>query len=1112
MSRDEHLAALLRRWEEGRRRGPPPSAEDLCRDTPELLEELRQRIAVLTETLTDPHNAPLPLTSDVTLAAPTDPTPSGLHHAVVVPGYDILDELGHGGMGVVYRARQTKANRVVALKMILSRAHATLEQRVRFRIEGEAIARLHHPNIVQLYEVGEYQGLPFFSLEFCEGGGIDRKLTGQPLPVEEGTALVETLARAMHYAHQRGVVHRDLKPANVLLRLKAESGTTIVPGDTGDRPAALNLPLSKFEPKITDFGLAKQMDSASDLSRTGAVMGTPSYMAPEQAEGKVREIGPAADVWALGAILFEFLTGRPPFTGESALSTLRGVLTDDAPPPSRLRPGTPRDLDTICLKCLQKEPGKRYITAEALAEDLRRYRAGEPITARRVSWLERAAKWVRRRPAISALLLTLVAVIGTAVGLVTWEWRREKAAHANAVKQQQLAEKRKEVAEKQKDHAEDARKVAESDRYLHLIAVADREYEAGDRDEALQVLRSCEPDQRRWEWHYLHRLVQAQVFSRLRRGPGVDSPGPPEGWNDFATAGTPPHPEILRLDPALSPDHKRLAWPRTDGKVLLLDAATGKEIRRLDASTAAATDAAFSHDGKLLAVACWDHLVKIFDASTGDVVCTCTGHAAPVTAVTFGPTGKRVFSAGSDGVIKVWDAATGKEIRTMGPTNGATALAVSRDGAFLAAGGYRYTAGVWDLATGKLVLTLPNNKEPVRAVAFSADGAWLATGSDDRTVKLFSLEKGEHFGLEYTSFRGHTGSVSRLAFGGDGKYLASCSGRPVDGEIKVWDLKGWREIRYLAHFSGEIVQTTFIPGKRLTLTLAVGPAESVVSVRDPSADKPLREFRTDTTAFQSVAADRDGTYVAVAAGRPDRADEKFSVKVYRIDDGKEAMVLSGPGRIAHAVALSPDGTRLATASLDGELKLWEVPSGKEVASIRLDGEGRRPPVPHLGPGSVAFSADGRLVAAVNADGTIDVWDVTTPKSVQHFPGHSGRVYAVAFDPRDRFLVSAADVAPAHRAEPPLKVWSLEKGGAAYKLRGLTGGQHGIAFSPDGERLVSAGEFGRTHLWEANTGRLVLELRDLASSVNGVAFSPDGAYLLTGEKAGFLILWDGTAEK
>jgi WD40 repeat protein/tRNA A-37 threonylcarbamoyl transferase component Bud32 len=1088
MSTDEQLSNLVTRWEDARRHGQAPTAEELCRDTPALVDDLKQCIETLTQTLVNPPPVarPAPPETRVSVAPPTlGPAPAPAH-AIAVPGYEILEELGRGGMGIVFKARQVKANRVVALKMILSRAHASLEQKVRFQIEAEAIARLQHPNIVQLHEVGEHDGLPFFSLEYCDGGSLDKKTSGQPLPFREAAELIEKLARAVHYAHSRGVVHRDLKPANILL----VSGG-VVSGESSS-PAAHDSSLTTHHPKITDFGLAKQMDAGSDVSRTGAVLGTPSYMAPEQAQGKVHAVGPPVDIHALGTILYEFLTGRPPFRGDSALDTMRRVMNDEPIPPSRLRPGTPRDLETICLKCLRKPPALRYATAEALAEDLHHYLAGEPISARRVGRLERAAMWMRRRPAIAALLILLFLVVDVAVGLITWKWRQEASAHAEAVTQRR--------------EAEDARDRAEASLYLNAIGAAEREYLGGSAERALGVLEACRPELRRWEWHYLRRVILSQVYSRPRRGSTSEGDVPPEGWNDFVRAG---RASLPRLDHALSPDRTRLAWPRSDGSVMLLDTASGAETRRLKTGGGSVEDAAFSPDGKFVAAACWDHTVRVFNSATGELLWTGTGHSAPVTAVIFSPDGQQVISASRDATIKVWDATSGKAVQTLLPTNGSTTVAVSRDGTLLAAGGYRNATNVWDLKTGKIVLELAHHREPVRAVAFSDDGSVLATAGDDRTVKLFSLQKGDKFGVELTAFRGHTGSVSHLAFHPAGKFLASCSGDPTNGEIRVWDLKGWREVRYLARYPGEIVQTTFTKGKHTALTLVTGPAGSEVHVLDTIANKPLARFREDGTVIQSTGADTEGRFVALSLGRPDRPDDRFAVKVCQVADGKEVLALHYPGKIAHAIALSPDGSRLATASLDGELKVWAVPSGTETASFRLDGDSKRPPRPHQGPNSATFSVDCRRLGAVNADGTIGVWDLTTGKELQRFSGHGGRIYSLTFSPNGRLLASAADVDPHDRTDPTLKVWDVENGGEAYQLRGVMGDQRGIAFTPDGSRLASAGELGVTTLWEASTGRFVFELRDVAYPIDDIAFSPDGVFLLTGEKNGSLILWDAT---
>jgi formylglycine-generating enzyme required for sulfatase activity len=371
---------------------------------------------------------PTPQPPSQTLVRPDDPAASALTPPAGAPahppGYEILGVLGHGGMGVVYRARQLKANRLVALKMIRAFEDALPHDRLHFQLETEAVARLQHPHIVQLYEVGEVGGRPFFSLELCEGGTLtDQLKKKQPTP-REAAELIETLARAMHYAHLRGVVHRDLKPSNVLL------ASPVASAPEGATSLA----------KITDFGLAKRIDAeARDLSKSGVIMGTAAYMPPEQAAGKVHDTGPAADVYALGALLYECLTGRPPFQGPQHVVLVQ-VLGEEPVPPARLAPKVPRDLETICLKCLSKEPNRRYASAEALADDLRRFQAGEPVKARPVGQLERALKWAKRRPALAALLgvsLVALASLVTVGAWFTWKLESEQKQTKEALRDAQ---------------------------------------------------------------------------------------------------------------------------------------------------------------------------------------------------------------------------------------------------------------------------------------------------------------------------------------------------------------------------------------------------------------------------------------------------------------------------------------------------------------------------------------------------------------------------------------------------------------------------------------------------------------------------------------------------
>src|SRR5262245_56544486 len=416
MPDDPRVAELL---EELLDSGSTP--EEVCRACPELLPQVRagwRRLRAVEAQL----GALFPESTFSAGATPL-PTPD----LPRIPGYDVQGVLNRGGMGVVYKAWHLRLHRAVALKMLLAGPYARPEELERFLREAEAVAGLRHANVVQVHDVGDLDGRPYFTMEYVEGGSLAQKLAGTPQPARQAAALVAALAEAIQAAHDGGIIHRDLKPANI--RLTAD-GT----------------------PKVTDFGLARRLEGGGGLTVTGVPVGTPSYMAPEQVQGHRDAIGPATDVYALGAILYELLTGRPPFRAETAAATLQQVLAEDPVPPSRLNPRVPRDLETICLKCLHKEPPRRYASAAALAADLRRYGRGEPIAARPAGRPERLARWVRRHPAAAGLLATLaVLVAATGTGAVLL-YQQQLAARAL---QAQTDQKFRAVLERERDLLED---------------------------------------------------------------------------------------------------------------------------------------------------------------------------------------------------------------------------------------------------------------------------------------------------------------------------------------------------------------------------------------------------------------------------------------------------------------------------------------------------------------------------------------------------------------------------------------------------------------------------------------------------------------------------------
>jgi hypothetical protein len=711
--------------------------------------------------------------------------------------YELLEEVGRGGMGVVYKARQAGLNRVVALKTILAGEFAGPADLTRFRAEAKAAARLQHPNVVQIHEVGEHDGRPYFSLEYVDGGSLEAKLNGAPWPAREAAALVEVLARAMHYAHQRGVVHRDLKPANILLAAGA--------------PAAV--------PKITDFGLARRVPAADGgttappgPTRSGAVLGTPGYMAPEQAAGQGREVGPAADVYALGAILYELLTGRPPFRGVNALETLEQVLTREPAPPARLQPSVPRDLETVCLKCLQKEPNKRYTSAEALADDLRRFLAGEPVRAKPTPAWERAAKWAKRRPAVAALLAAVVAVAAVGAAGVAWSWRQT----LDALDQ----------AERGRDRERILKERAEAALAQKTVALARQAWLADDLEEARRHLDEVGPAYRDWDWRYLHRVCHAELLS-LRGGEpnaskmawspdgrclavassgiaGVSLQHPVTVWDTESgqtrwTVGFPHFVDAL----AFTPDERQLVAAGHSSTfigapskgvpwvmVKVWDPGNGKEVQtwRRDAAAKLGT---LSRDGRHVAIllqGSWS--VQFSEVAPGQEFRTLPGTSGPSDSyrLALNADGRLLATADSQ-AVRVWDTATGE---ATGPSLPIAAgrcgwVVFSPDGRLLAyflqeASKDTGLVTVWDVRGGREVMALRGRTDTLNCAAFSPDGRRLASGSSNKTVRLWDVASGK----ELLTFRGHTASVNSVEFSPDGARLASGA---ADGAIKIWEAR-----------------------------------------------------------------------------------------------------------------------------------------------------------------------------------------------------------------------------------------------------------------------------------------------------------------------------------
>lgn len=1075
--------------------------------------------------------------------------------------YVLLREIARGGMGVVYEARQKSLNRPVALKMILSGQLASSEQVARFRREAEAAAQLDHPGIVPIYEIGTVGDQHYFAMAYVSGPSLSARLLARPLDPREAAALVRDVALAVQYAHERGVVHRDLKPSNILLAPRAEGqsdlrglaprveatsrdSTRLASGNSTTKPATnlsgeqrvvpVDESVLQYSPRVSDFGLAKFSNADHSLTESGQILGTPSYMPPEQAAGLTNEVGPAADIYSLGAVLYACLTGRPPFQSASAMDTVRQVLERDPVSLRDLNVAIPLDLETISLKCLEKSIPRRYATAKEVADELQRYLDGHPILARPISRRERAWRWCRRNPVTAGLsaAVMLSLLLGTVVSSY-FAWKENKRAIAETSARREESRQRQEadrqrveadrqtsiarfLANKNRDLADQeaaARKQADlnaataqqqtqlAQRHLYAahMNLAQAAWEASRVGEVTRLLDLYRPaagqvavdgDLRGFEWYYWDRCCHSDLLTfqapRLVQTMAYSRDGQWLASSSFNL-------NLVPVEP---------------GEVKIWDAATGRELRTLKGHTNGVIHVEFSPDGQRLASASLDATAKIWDMTTGQCLLTIQEDFERVNCLAFSNDGRRIITGSSSLMpstlgteLKLWDATSGEKLQMLERSPRPLQRVIfSPDDQRLASVAVD-KIDLWDLNTGKIVQSCRHIAAGettngllwgVNDLAFSLDGRQLATASQDQTIKMWDTSTGQ----ELKTLRGHTGGVGCVAFTPDSQRLVSSSN---DQTIRIWDVSTGLERSCLKGHTDTVVAVAInSEGTRL----ASADSSGAIKLWDVETQQSARPLEPPGGA-SSVAFRSDGQMLAIASGQKIHLCDPRTGRIVRtLEIRGPISPITGKYKFVpiNDVAFSPSGLRLAAAFDDGTCKLLDATTGEEILSL---------PPQAVGVSCVAFSGDGQRVATGtspmmlgNTPGEVKVWDANSGVLLLDLKGHSHRVHSVAFSPDSQWLVAAS-------SDRTICHWNTATGQLLRTLSGHLGAVNRVVFSPDGKHLASAGG-AHDHtlkLWDATTGQERFTMRGHGRSVECLSFSHDGKRIASASIDGTVKVWD-----
>ena len=963
--------------------------------------------------------------------------------------YDLLEEIARGGMGVVYKARQRKLGRIVAVKMILAGPLAGKEFVRRFRTEASAAAILQHPNIVAIHDVGVYEGRHYFSMDYVEGQNLAQMVGIKPLPPDKAARYVEVIAGAIHYAHERGILHRDLKPSNVLIDL-----------ETG-------------QPRVTDFGLAKRLvvpgsevpEPAEvcmpswDLTISGQVIGSPNFMPPEQAGGKRGTVGRPSDVYALGGILYYLLTARAPFQADSLEHTIEQVLNAQPVSPRLLNRSIPRDLETITLKCLEKEPTRRYQTAQELADELGRVLRREPIQAHPVNASEKLWRWCRRKPVLASALGFAIAAPLVGLATTSWQWQRAER-HAGLERQERIAGQRQ--------------------LYVANMNLAQAAWEQNNITRVRELLdETAMAPERGFEWYYWQRQIHHPEEKILREHDGLVLAVAYSPVRDWIVTG--------------SADHTAKVW----------NAATGKVLRTLggpnshNGHKSPILSVVFSSDGQQILTGSWDGTAKVWDAVTGGEVRTLPGNAGRIFSMAFSPDGKRIVTGGPDQTAKVWDIATGGFLPLTGHTGAVWSVAFSPDGGRIVTGSWDKTAKVWDAATGGELATFSEHGDPVLAVAFSPDGKRIVSGSFDQTARVWEAANGH----ELFTLAGHGAPVVSVTFSADDQRIATAGD---DQTARVWDANGRHDLLTLKRHGSRVSSVAFSPDGRQLVTgggsvsyqpdgkiIALGEGDRTARIWDLAGDTEPLTLKGHTKAIMSAAFSSDGR--RIVTGSMDQ-----TAKIWDAASGTELHTLTGHRDTIRFAAISPDGLRVVTGSWDKTAIVWDAVTGSYLRTLEEHS------IFYM---SVAFSRDGGRIVTSGQNSSAKVWDTFSGNLITTLHEQSPGMWSVAFSPDGRRIVSSNQM-----GNFDAMVWDANSGNILLSLQGHNSWIFSAAYSLDGQRIVTGSKDGTAKIWDATSGENLLPLKGHKSWVMSVGFSPDGKRIVTGSQDGTAKLWDAASGK